>query len=1104
MTAGDKAFSWLHFSDIHVGQDGQAQLWPRASTVLLDDLETAHRKTGGFDCLVFSGDLVQKGSAREFDEFDKVLGNILNRLGDLGKRPPVITVPGNHDLSRPDRFNPFAMTFASFWKDTEFREVIWKADSKYLSFLNSVFQNYSDWRSRAIEKGFHLAPVMQGLLPGDASYLLDTAAGRVGLIGLNSTWLQLGGGDYHGELHVDARQLLTITEQGPDEWTRANEINLLVTHQPATWLHRDSPASWDADLNPAGRFDLHLFGHMHEPDVTSIAHGGGPARRSVQAASLFGLEKYGEGHTRIQGYSANRIILDRKHRRFTLWPRRLVTVSGGRMKLVPDTSQEIDENTGALSILYNVECRVGAKPEEAPSSSQTAHNGTGSRLISTSFDLAAIHHPVPESKGHLKVRRLEQDACVAAFTAGRVAWIASDWGMGEDGFVASICTRLGLSCDKVFSIDFNGYDATDAFFDGLRTRLGGSFQQICDALAEIGPCVLVLDDINVSPSGSIERALERFVGPVADFAAEAYILIRSRRRPKSISVPLIELKVLDEPDVAIYARESELGGERFAKPDAVSKLFRHTDGAPSRLDQALRDLEIVSLSDLLAVNPDYGDPSTMPTTPAALAATVAELARSDDRAEERAYNLLLALSGLPQGEQLARLTRFLGPHPFYPSHARALVERLLVDTVTVATLEGMPGDDTEKVLIVSRPVREYVRSMMDEVTVRSFDRKTLDLYFGDSWASGSIASSPTGRRVRKALCDGYEINNAIALILRSARRSLIERSEVEIKQLIRLASAFIETLIAGDHFRSAASLSEDFIRLLEEFGTFNQEVNLLRFELARSMRMIGRSIEARTEFERLDLNALSKIQRQSAELGLALTLERLKDSSGAADAARRAIQLDRNSGSALQAKVIIAEQIQEAAKRTGELQRLLATAVKGRHTVLANNIRLALAKEEKDDEKASILLKEVQAPAGSHDFYNSVRAAVELAGRRSRSSGLGEVERSQLIDAYHFCYSERLGSLFDRCNEVLWNEFERSGQINNLLNLFRHSSFIWRLDGRESTEARYLARLVKVVQDVVAPDNIRGSRDGAYFVVRVSVVMNDWQGVVGSTSELGA
>src|ERR1700678_765163 len=234
-----------------------------------------------------------------------------------------------------------------------------------------------------------------------------------------------------------------------------------------------------------------------------------------------------------------------------------------------------------------------------------------------------------------------------------------------------------------------------------------------------------------------------------------------------------------------------------------------------------------------------------------------------------------------------------------------------------------------------------------------------------------------------------------------------------------------------------------------------------------------------------DLDALSKSQRQSAELGLALTLEGLKDVRGAADAARRVIALDRKSGNALHAKVIIAEQIKDATERSAELQRLLVTAHKGRHTVVENNIRLTLASAEKDDEKASGLLKEVvQTPVGCNDFYNGVRAAVQLAERRSRSSGLTEVERSRLIDAYHFLYSERLVSLFDRCHEALWNEFEHSGQMVNLLNLFRHSSFIWRLNGHKSTEARYLAKLVGMVQAETAtrsrpPPSPRPSRSAS-------------------------
>jgi hypothetical protein len=65
------------------------------------------------------------------------------------------------------------------------------------------------------------------------------------------------------------------------------------------------------------------------------------------------------------------------------------------------------------------------------------------------------------------------------------------------------------------------------------------------------------------------------------------------------------------------------------------------------------------------------------------------------------------------------------------------------------------------------------------------------------------------------------------------------------------------------------------------------------------------------------------------------------------------------------------------------------------------------------------------------------------------------------------------------------------GEIGNLLNLFRHSSFIWRLGGREGTEARYLAKLVRMVRDLIASGELRSSRDGAYFVVRVSIVMTD-------------
>lgn len=156
----EKTFKWLHFSDIHVGQAGQNTLWPRASTLLLDDLETAHKKTGGFDCVIFSGDLAQTGSAIEFENFDEVLNKIMKRLGDLGEKPPVVTVPGNHDLTRPGKLDAYGMALSKFWSSTDLQEGLWEKKSEFLRFLkNDTFKNYEKWRENSIKNGIHLKPI---------------------------------------------------------------------------------------------------------------------------------------------------------------------------------------------------------------------------------------------------------------------------------------------------------------------------------------------------------------------------------------------------------------------------------------------------------------------------------------------------------------------------------------------------------------------------------------------------------------------------------------------------------------------------------------------------------------------------------------------------------------------------------------------------------------------------------------------------------------------------------------------------------------------------------------------------------------------------------
>lgn len=1103
-------FNWIHFSDIHVGVGDQDWLWPRSDFLLMNDLERVHKRVGNFDLLIFSGDLTQQGSSGEFDRFTEISRRITQRLAEFGPVPKLITVPGNHDLQRPPpesaggamlrRFAGQPELHKSFWKEYQEGYAPAEGDLSYKKFIDTAFASYLSWRDAVVAEGLHAKPATIGYLPGDASYKIEFEGGTCGVVGLNSSWLQLGAGDYEKQLHVDPRQLLAVTNGRPDEWSAANDYNLVITHHPMEWLHPDCTPYWNSDINPPGRFDLHLFGHMHEPQSASVALGGAEARRSIQAASLFGLETYGDGSKqRIQGYSANRLADDGSTRTYSNWPRIEKAQVGGERRIVPDSSQSIDEETASFEMVWPSPDRATIAPSvPAPPPANVGTVLADAKIEAIDFDLATIRHHAPDARAHAKVRRVESQQCLAAIEAERAVWLVSDWGMGEDGFIASIRAARGIVPDSTYRLDMSAYDSREAFLDSVRLRYATSFEDICVAVADGGPNILILDNIDVSRdrglgAGAFEKDIEQLIEIVRDYAPDTLIFARTQRPPIGNRMTSIELRALDEADVAIYVRESELGGERYGKPDAVSILFRHTDGIPSRLDAALLDLELVSLNDLLVSNPDINESSgSIVSAPPALVSTINELRYSEDDGELRAYRLLLALSALPQGERLTRIRRFDGPKPFHLSHARLLQQKVLIDTASVSALIGTDDEDAmSKALVVPRPVRDYVRDTMDEATAKSIDRTSLEFFFGGEWQSGKIESSPTGRRIRSPICDGYEIQNASTLILRYIRRALADHNDFETESGIRLASSFIESLIKGDHFRSAASLAKDVITAIEEFGGHEKELNILRYEHARSLRMLSRHDEAREEFERLDHGGLSKWQRQASELGLALCYDSLGDKERAVSTAQRAIKIDRKSSQALQAEGIIAEQIEDYDVRVAELERLLAKARRGEHHILVSNFLLTLAQEARRAGKTNVSdrLAEILKPGSKSDNYNRARAIVEFA--RSAGRPLTDREQDRLLEAYHYLYQERLYNLFDRGHEALWQVFEAADDTVNLLNLFRHSSFIWRLNGREEQEIKYLHKLFRKVNDLMFKDARETSRDAAYFVVRVTVVLGE-------------
>jgi predicted MPP superfamily phosphohydrolase len=195
---------------------GQAPLWANLKHHFYDDLPLLHRQSGPWDLLIFSGDIVQKGSAEEFRGATAALQELYGKLANLDCSPKFLAVPGNHDLVRPDASDMSAMLLQDWTKKHNVRDdFLNNPAGSYRETIRTAFANYQAWYEGLREVGIPVIDAAHGFLPGDQVATLVKDEKQLGLVGLNSTWLQLSEESKAGDLHVDHQQLSRILPDAP-------------------------------------------------------------------------------------------------------------------------------------------------------------------------------------------------------------------------------------------------------------------------------------------------------------------------------------------------------------------------------------------------------------------------------------------------------------------------------------------------------------------------------------------------------------------------------------------------------------------------------------------------------------------------------------------------------------------------------------------------------------------------------------------------------------------------------------------------------------------------------------------------------------------------
>lgn len=1090
--------SFLHFTDLHLGQHGFDHYWPTYKAKLREDLKKLRKQVGkDWDFVLFTGDLAFSGLATEYGMLTDALQEIWHWFREDGFEPLLIPIPGNHDLTRLDESHPVGISLGLWEEKHKLRETFWNNDnSEYRKTIREAFKGYTNWiESKPVRMPDNF---QYGIMPGDFSLSLSIDGFNLGIVGLNSAFLQLTPSNFIGKTILSSKQIHPIMDSSPDDWCKKHHFNILMTHHGPSWLSESSLREFKAEIYPPDRFNLHLFGHLHDANGFEVSEGGASARRYRQGPSLLGLEKYGtNGEVRVHGYSANKLELRCSSGVESYWPRILVEKAGGHHGFDFDTKFERDSNDSVCStftLCQNIEFDMSkTEPEIFQAEYQKINSDDEIHLVAEN-DVSLKQHFTTETtqkrinipkfnwkihSQHQSIRQAEQASLEKSLLEKRCGIIVSDWGLGKIGFIGTVLGRLEKNNPiEVFKISCNEAESLVQIDSVFRQQFGFSFHETMNFLSNLSKPILFMDDFSpyLLEEISSQSHLENFLQPLLDFCPTLSIILSTRLAPKNPSYDVITLCALEIPDTKLYIQNHEIKSEELNDPSIIESIHLKSDGLPMHLDMIIEQLQVSSLYEILASNDKLSAAfNESEPIPIALQRAVGSLTVDNDRYKIRSYKLLQVLSFLPAGESLSELKRVFPRDPFFPQNAVDLLKLDLIQTETPIEITqneghagnlfrgGMPGE--EKKLVVPRQIRDYVNSITSEDESIDITRAMLFLMFGDNWLSGNATLQNKKKQpLREASLLGP--GNEHAVVISYLRQSIKEDDQSKTRKAIALAISLTSSYANASRYRDCAVVAGEYLAVSSEV-IVEEERKHLSTQLAKGLRMTKKKEDALALLDSIiETNEDSLTNREIAELELlrALTLETTDDKNGALEAAYRVLEHAPKGTSRHDHALSTIIGLENSGKdRLTKLAKHESAARERGHIVVANNIALDISSELTDEAAKSEILDTVIKC--KEDSYNRIRALVkkgELANIKGSSITLKDSEKIMLGQAYSFQFTQRLGNLFDSCHRVLWKTFSDAGNVRSLLFMFRLSSFVWRLNGDIDSEKEYVRQMPEI------------------------------------------
>ncbi|TWR72949.1 metallophosphoesterase family protein [Pseudomonas marginalis] len=1058
-------FSWLHISDFHAGMSGAKNLWIQVKERFHQDIRQHFEKNGSIDLVVFSGDITQKADPSEFQQAFDELSELWELFSSLGASPKLFIIPGNHDLTRP-KGDSTLLTALDAWRKraSNIQSLLAREDHSYRKELLEAFSNYLIFVAKLRLSNIPILMDSVGAIPGDCSGVLRVNGITIGLIGLNTAWSQLEQEKEEGHLEFSADQIHKVVPQEITKWTASNNLNLLVTHHPLSWLTKDAQEEFVNEVNPLGRFDAHLFGHMHEHRAVGQEYSQKSHKKDFQVASLFGLEKAANGKIdRAHGYYFAKVNVENEE--LLIWPRKAESVIGGGWRIHPDRfslPEGGEHNSHSLKVKGLSDC--SSKKKVTEDIVETLSDVLAFHSVKHLHILARLRHALPNFQTFMPLGsgKYNVESAVANLHKERICWIVSSWDMAGDDFLSCIENDLAEGKRTWYRLSVLDYTGQEAFAQLLDREFGFSIIDLCNLLTNKDDAVLLLDDAPCETLISGKTGVEELISlakTILEYCDKLKVVIRTTTRLEQCELVPVVLEAMDEADFNQYLLTHPDGKQISVSGLRPEDLFNLTKGEPAAIKRALNQLRFARAEDINfedSANTIAAARNNISEAPDSLKMVVERLRNAT---QDRSYSLLQCLTVFPNGEDISNIRNFDPDFPYFPAMAEKLFELGLVEAVRFSVFQN-ESIALPKVVVAKRSVQEHIWGILTEDEIESATTKAVSLYFGRDWMLGKFKLS-TEFKFDTYNHSSYAIQNAAILLRRIVNDALSCGEPRAIHNCLALLNFYTAKLDSASQYRYVCDACYNLIPKLIAYG-YIPVVQGIVYKYARSLRMLGDKLPAIQFFQNiLSSDAIEKSFKGRVLVDLALCYSETNEKVDALVTAKKVLALKERQSSYYHAKTIVISLGGEL-NRLAKLRALEKLCRNKKHFIAANNIAVQIIAEFESESGRKELYKAVAMRAKSdNDNYNFIKATISHAAIAvKQGDALPSKEIHNLIVGYHYVCSQRISSLFNQAHDCLWLEFERLGEVTNLVTLFKHSSLLFRLTADEVRERRYLLRII--------------------------------------------